>query len=288
MADATTNEEPTKATAPELAADTWHLRVSYDGTAFHGWQIQPQQRTVQGELQARLRRLFRVPELRITGSSRTDAGVHALDQQVSFAAPTPADLDPDGVRRTLNRWLPADIRVQEACRREPGFHARHSAMAKAYVYVLCRAEKCHPLLARFTWHCPVPLDVAAMRAAASIMEGEHDFASFAVNPHREIDSTVRALYRLEVTDHGQWIYVTALGERFLYKMVRSLVGFLVHVGKGAATPEDTLAVLAARDRCAAADSAPAPGLFLARVFYEPDRWHDYQPPLPPWAAASFR
>ncbi|NLF19525.1 MAG: tRNA pseudouridine(38-40) synthase TruA [Lentisphaerae bacterium] len=262
---------------------TWHLRLAYDGGAFHGWQIQPGQRTVQGELQDRLRRLLRAPELKITGSSRTDAGVHALDQRVSFTAATPEDLDPERLRYSLNRWLPPDVRVQDAAIAADGFNARHHNAGKAYTYCLCNGPKPHPLWARFLWALPAPIDLAAAAAAAALLEGEHDFASFGVNPKRELESTVCRLHRVEVIPCGDLVCVSVLGDRFLYRMVRGLVGYLVHVGQHRAAPADVLGVLAARQRSAAAQSAPAEGLFLARVFdHDADRL-DYRPRVPPFA-----
>lgn len=265
------------------ALDTWHLVVAYDGTAFHGWQVQPECRTVQGELQSRLSRLFRQPELRLFGTSRTDAGVHALDQNVSFRVPPTAGLDAESLRRTLNRWLPADMQVLAVRHAEPDFHARHSARGKAYTYVLHTGERCSPLFTRFAWHVPQALDVEAMRAAARRLEGEHDFASFAVNPGRALESTVRRLHRLELDRSGPFLCVTAVGTSFLYRMVRGLVGYLLHVGKGLASPADVERVLAACDRRASAESAPAHGLFLARVFFEAEAWRSWRPVVPPFA-----
>ncbi len=261
----------------------WHLTIAYDGSNYRGWQIQPNAPTVQAEVQTRIRRLFRAPELRLAATSRTDAGVHALDQHVSFAARAPGQSTPSHIRTVLNRWLPEDITVLDVTHAPPDFHARHSACGKTYVYVLNAAEKCHPLFARFLWHYSRALDVAAMQAAAELLVGEHDFASFAVNPRREVASTVRTLHRVEVAAVDGLVTVCVTGNSFLYKMVRSIVGFLVRVGRGASKPGDVAAVLNARNRCAAAESAPGKGLFLARVFFEENAWQNYQPPLPPFA-----
>ncbi|MCF7853989.1 MAG: tRNA pseudouridine(38-40) synthase TruA, partial [Candidatus Pacebacteria bacterium] len=118
------------------AHDNWHLTLEYNGTAYHGWQIQPHHPTIQRELQSRMRLLFQDPELCIAGTSRTDAGVHALDQHVSFTTTRQTGLDVESLRTKLNRWLPADIHVTTITREPPGFHARHSALAKAYTYVI--------------------------------------------------------------------------------------------------------------------------------------------------------
>jgi tRNA pseudouridine38-40 synthase len=273
-------DEPGQASFPEL---TWHLRVAYDGGAYAGWQVQPKLKTVQGELRTRLRLMLRCPELKIYGCSRTDAGVHALDQQVSFMAPTPPEFTPEHLVAKLNRWLPDDIVVLGAALREPGFNARLHNAGKAYTYCLSPGRKANPLLARFVWRTPRPLDVDAMRAAAALLVGEHDFASFAANSGQVIESTVRKVYRLELLEDRGLLFLNAVGESFLYKMVRALAGFLVHVGAGHAAPEDATRVLRACDRSQAADSAPAQGLFLARVFWAPDEWKSYQPLIPPFA-----
>lgn len=260
----------------------WHFTLAYDGSAYAGWQVQPKIKTVQGELLTRLRRMLRAPELRIYGSSRTDAGVHALDQQVSFTVEMPDDIDLQDFPAKLNRWLPDDILITGAHICPAPFNARYDNFGKAYTYCISPGVKVNPLFARYVWRTPRPLDVQAMRETAALLTGTRDFASFAVNPGRELDSTVRTLYRLEVLEKGGLIFINAVGESFLYKMVRSLTGYLVHVGLGHAKAEDVQAVLAAKDRSRAADSAPAQGLFLAKVFLQADEWHDYTPLLPPF------
>ena len=262
---------------------TWHIVVAYDGTGFRGWQIQPGPRTVQYELQMRLQRLFRDPGLTVAATSRTDGGVHALGQHVSFLAVAPPGLDADGVCRTLNRWLPPDVQVLSVSEEAPGFHARYDACSKAYTYVVHTGERCSPLFYRYAWQYRRAMDVNAMRQAASYLEGEHDFKSFSANPKRVIESHVRTLHAVEVHEMGDLLCVSVIGNSFLYKMVRGIVGYLVHVGLGQGTPEETPAVLAARDRSAAAASAPPQGLFLARVFFEEDEWRSYEPILPPFA-----
>jgi tRNA pseudouridine38-40 synthase len=260
----------------------WHLSLAYDGTAFCGWQIQPKVRTVQGELADRLRRLFSDPDLRVAGTSRTDAGVHALDQQASFEADTPADFTAEKLHTILNRWLPSDIvvtRVQEA---SLDHNVRFAAAGKAYTYVVNPGDRLLPMFAPFAWHFPRRLDLDAMREAARHLVGELDFSSFAANPKREVESHVRLVHRVEVLPVDGLLCINVVGESFLYKMVRSMVGWLAHVGRGAAPSESTLEVLAARDRSAAADSAPAEGLFLAKVFFGPDEWRSYEPILPPF------
>ena len=269
--------------ASSLTERTFHLTVSYDGTDYYGWQIQPEHKTIQGEIRKRLRLMLRQPELKIAGCSRTDSGVHALDQQVSFTAMVESDMTPEQLMYKLNRWLPDDILVKAAREVDAGFNARFANHGKAYTYCISPGQRVNPLCAKYVWRTPHALDVDAMRKAAKYLEGEHDFASFTVNPGKEIGSTVRLLHRLELVERHGLLYVIAVGESFLYKMVRSLTGYLVHVGHGYAAPEDTPKVLAALNRCEAADSAPACGLFLAKVFWTPDEWQTYEPLLPPFA-----
>jgi len=278
--------------APETktAAPPWHLTVAYDGTAYHGWASQPGLATLRETLESRLQRLFRQPDLQIAATSRTDAGVHALDQQVSFTpAGTPsAPLAPDQLPARLNRWLPPDIRVLAARRAPPGFHARHAACGKAYVYCIATDRAVTPFAARYAWHLWRPLDVGAMRAAAGRLTGTHDFATFGANPRRDgPNPTICTLHRLELTERPGFLFVTVIGDRFLYKMVRGLTGFLAHVGLTGQPPGRAEAALAARTRTAIPDNAPACGLFLARVFFAGDDWAAYQPPLPPFAPAGF-
>jgi tRNA pseudouridine38-40 synthase len=266
--------------ADAVPLPVWHLTLAYDGSAYHGWQTQPGQTTVQGALETRLRLLFRTPDLRVAATSRTDSGVHALDQHVTFPVTTAQPPAPAELARNLNRWLPDDIRVLAAELREPEFHARHSPVGKAYSYVLAREETLNPFAGRYAWLYPRPLNLAAMRAAAGYLVGEHDFASFAANPKRELDSTIRRLHRVEIRECGPYLLVNVVGERFLYKMVRGLVGFLAYVGRGACPATRTPEVIAARNRAAAADSAPPQGLFLAKVFFTAAELESYTAILP--------
>lgn len=268
---------------PNRPRRCWHLSLAYDGTRFHGWQVQPNLRTVQGELRDRLRRLFNDPELKVAGTSRTDSGVHALDQQASFEADTPAEFTAEKLHEILNRWLPEDAMVKSVREVPLGFNARFAAAGKAYTYVVNPGDRLLPLFSPFVWTLRRPLDVAAMQEAAQYLVGEHDFSSFTVNPQREVESHVRLVHRIQVLPVDGLVCFDVVGASFLYKMVRSIVGWLVHVGRGGAPPAATAEVLAARDRTLlAADSAPGQGLFLARVFFESHTWQSYEPILPPF------
>ncbi len=285
---AATSEGATAATGAPAAellspAVNWHLTIAYQGTAWHGWQIQPECPTVQGELESRLRRIFADDSIRTAGTSRTDAGVHALDQHVTFTTAAPAALSAADLKYRLNRWLPASIRVLNAEFAAPDFHARHSAKAKAYTYTVALSHEYSPFIAPFVWQYGRDVDLPGIRSALQELCGTHDFASFAANPHREIDSTVRTIHRFEVCQTGGLLFFNVIGDSFLYKMVRTLVGYAVlHAGTaaggGKAAARD---ILAARQRSADVQTAPAEG--LAKVFFAENEWQTYQPLQPPFA-----
>ena len=280
---------------PAPALQTWKLTLAYDGTEFRGWQVQPDERTVQGELQAALGRITGESPLP-QGSGRTDAGVHALGQVASFAlaAPIPAE----NLQRALNRTLPQSIRILEARTVRSTFHARHSAVAKSYEYRIFRGEICPPFLARYVYACSWPMDVDALQRSARIFEGEHNFLSFAAtDPElacRGVDpdagpevrpiprqgfqiepptaATVKRIFSStweeQATEAGSLLVYRVRGGGFLHHMVRNLVGTMLEVGRGRLRCEDLPEVLAARRRAAAGPTAPARGLFLVSVEYD--------------------
>ena len=266
---------------------TWKLTVAYDGTGFSGWQVQPGEKTVQGELQAALGRVTGESPLP-QGSGRTDAGVHALGQVASFelAAAIPAD----NLQRALNRTLPAAIRVVEAKRVRSGFHARHSAVAKSYEYRVCQDPICPPFLARYVHACTWPMNLEALQESARQFLGEHDFLSFAATDPdlttrgggggEQVDGvdaslpgkgTARRIFssvwnRME-SEAGRLLIYRVRGNGFLHHMVRNMVGTMLDVGRGRTASSEIPAILAARAREAAGPTAPAQGLFLRFVEY---------------------
>ena len=246
------------------APQRYRLLLAYDGTAYAGWQVQPARRTIQGELEQALQQLTRQP-VRVQCSGRTDAGVHAAGQVAHFdldRSAAPAKLLPG-----LNALLDDDIRVLAVRRARADFHARFSATGKEYRYFIWNDAVLPPLVRASRWLVRQPLDVAAMRQAAAALVGRQDFAAFTANPNREVRGTVRHLRELRVTRRGREIVICARGDGFLYKMVRSLAGFLVRVGAGELPPEAARTLLAARQRTAEVPTAPPQGLFLWRVFY---------------------
>lgn len=239
------------------------LVLAYDGTSFRGWARQGGQRTVQGVVEGALGRVLgAVPRMSVAG--RTDAGVHARGQVVSFASP--GDVDPGRVRDSLNGMLSPEVVVREARRAPEGFDARFSASAREYRYRIDVGEVADPFSARFVWHRPCELSLSSMRAAARDLVGEHDFASFG-RPHRPGGPTVRRLDRLSVVRSADRLQITVQANAFLHQMVRSIVGTLVAVGEGRMPADGMPAVLAARDRAAAGQVAPPHGLTLERVRY---------------------
>ena len=245
------------------------LTLSYDGSDFSGWQVQPDASTIQGTLASAIGRLTGENVLP-QGSGRTDAGVHALAQVATFSTASPIPVE--NFLKALNDILPPSIRVLEVKEVPADFHARKSARAKTYRYRICRAAICSPFLARYVWHFPYPLDENAMSNAAAAIVGEHDFTSFAaVDPERGQEnnevSNVRTIFSSRFERQNDEFVYTVRGSGFLHHMVRNLVGTLILVGKGTLQPQDIASILAARNRSAAGATAPASGLFLVSVEY---------------------
>jgi len=243
--------------------------LTYDGAEFSGWQVQPGAATVQGTLASAIGRITGEKVLP-QGSGRTDAGVHALAQVVTFV--TESSVPTKNFVKALNDILPASVRVLEVTEAPPEFHARHSARAKTYHYRIYRGAICPPFLARYVWHYPYLLDEAAMMRAAALVAGEHDFTSFAaVDPERgredEPTSNVRTIHSSSWERAGGELVYTVRGSGFLHHMVRNLVGTFILVGKGTLQAEDVSRILAARNRSAAGPTAPASGLYLVNVEY---------------------
>jgi tRNA pseudouridine38-40 synthase len=244
--------------------------LAYDGTDFHGWQVQPGRPTIQAALANALRRITGETVLP-QGSGRTDAGVHALAQVAScaLASAIPAA----NLVVALNDILPPSIRVMQVEEAPPEFHARKSARAKTYRYRIFRGDICSPLLARYVYHHPYPLDESAICTAAAQVTGEHDFASFAaVDPEKREEeggrSNVRTIFVSQWQRASEELIYTVRGSGFLHHMVRNLVGTFLLVGKGSLQPADLARILRARNRSAnPGATAPASGLYLAGVEY---------------------
>jgi tRNA pseudouridine38-40 synthase len=254
------------------------LILSYDGSDFAGWQVQPDAVTVQGTLASAIGRVTGEKVLP-QGSGRTDAGVHALAQVATFV--TESSVPSQNFVKALNDILPASVRVLEVEEAAADFHARHSARGKTYRYRIYREAICPPFLARYVWHYPYPLDEPAMARAAGLVVGEHDFTSFAaVDPERGredepaslsgpglVSGNVRRIFSSSWERQGDEFVYTVRGSGFLHHMVRNLVGTFILVGKQTLQGEDVTRILEARNRSAAGATAPASGLYLVNVQY---------------------
>jgi len=249
----------------EIPERRFKLTVAYDGTAYAGWQVQPHDPSVQQTIEDTLKGIVG-HAVKVHGSGRTDQGVHARGQ-VAHVDLT-CRMDAESVCRALNARLPQDIRILKTSLARPDFHARRSATGKEYRYFVWNDTMVLPDKRLYTAHVYRPLDVGAMRKAAAFFVGRHDFASFTANPQREVESTVRTIFAFAVSKKGKEILFRVSGEGFLYKQVRSMVGFLIRVGEGAEKPEAVRELLAScAPRKARVPSAAARGLFLWRVWY---------------------
>jgi tRNA pseudouridine38-40 synthase len=249
--------------APIAGPRNFRLVLSYDGTDFHGWQVQPEAPTIQGAVLEAARR-FLGPEARVTGASRTDAGVHALRQTASLTLDS--HLDAVAVHGALNAALPGAIRVLSVTEAPLAFDARRSAAGKRYAYVIDNGAVAAPLWRRMAWHVPAPLELGAMRAALAALRGRHDFSAFCAAPGREADPVCR-VEAIHVVRKRERVAIVISADRFLHHMVRNIVGSAVEVGRGARDAGWLADVLASRDRTRAGPTAPAQGLVLVRVRY---------------------
>lgn len=237
--------------------------LQYDGTNYHGWQIQPNAVTIQEILESTIGRIVSHP-VRVTGSGRTDAGVHARGQVASFR--TESSIPSEKLKRALNGLLPDDIKVLEITDVESGFDARRSALGKIYRYFIFTSPEPSPWLYRYSWHFPSPLDCEAMEVAAGHLVGEKEFSSFQASDGNTRNS-VRKIEFFTVNSHRSIITFEVKANGFLKHMVRSMVGTLVEVGRGRFNPRKVEEILSARDRTQAGPNAPARGLFLWKVIY---------------------
>jgi tRNA pseudouridine38-40 synthase len=243
------------------------LTLAYDGTNYVGWQRQPDGVSIQQLVEDACAPLAQLPAGEapaVAGAGRTDAGVHARGQVASVHLPT--TLPPETLLRALNFRLPEDVRVVAVDDAAEGFHARFHATGKRYRYRVVTAQVRPPFDRWFVWHAPDVRDVDAMRRAAASLIGTHDFASFQ-GTGSETSDTIRTVRRLDICDAEGQLVMDVEGDGFLRHMVRAMVGTLADVGAGRRAPESMAGVLAAKDRRAAGQTAPASGLTLMEVFY---------------------
>jgi tRNA pseudouridine38-40 synthase len=248
--------------------------IQYDGTHYHGWQVQPRSTTIQAVLQERIAKITG-EQVSVIAAGRTDAGVHALAQVASFK--TSSRLSCDTVKTALNALLPDDIRITEVCEADLAFHPRYDAKGKVYFYIIANMPVISPFLHNYAWRVPQALDFQKMCTAASLLQGTHDFTSFrasgcgAKNPTRTIFRN--SLEKLGSIDFmtaglsGNFLKLSIEGDAFLRHMVRNIAGTIIEIGKGKLKPEVITELFKAGDRTLAGPTAPARGLFLERVNY---------------------
>jgi tRNA pseudouridine38-40 synthase len=239
------------------------LIVEYDGTNYHGWQIQPNCESIQAVLERAISTFFAAP-IRITGSGRTDAGVHALGQVVNFSAEK--ESSPFRIRRALNALTPPDITIKEVEFVPDSFDARRDAQSRVYEYQIFNRPTASPFFLKRAWHLHEQLNVDAMRAAIACLIGEHDFSSFRA-AGCDAAHPVRKIYSTSLEQRGELLVFTIEATAFLRHMVRNLVGSLVEVGLGERSPEWFSELLGLRDRKKAGKTAPPHGLYLLEVKY---------------------
>lgn len=253
------------------------LTISYDGTDFHGWQRQPEIKTVQGHLEKVLGRLFR-EDIILNGTSRTDAGVHALGQRASFKADI--SIPTDRIARVANNALAgcekgsfaiSPVRILKAEEKPADFHARFDSLGKKYIYKIRNTGDIDVFQRNYVYHVADKLNTAEMRKAAAAIAGTHDFKSFEASGGTERETTVRTVYSLDIIERAADIELHVSGDGFLYNMVRIIAGTLTEVGLGKLKSSDIPGIIEARDRSGAGHTAPPYGLYLAEVYYgQPD------------------
>lgn len=242
----------------------YRLLLEYDGTEYHGWQLQPNARTVQEVLETALTTVLRHP-VRLRAAGRTDAGVHALGQVATFR--TERVFDPRELRKSLNALTPPDIAVREIGEVPESFDPRRHATARVYEYRIWNLPWPSAFWHRFTWHVPRALDVRAMRFAAAAVVGEHDFSAFRASDC-ESESPVRRVTHSGLTETENLLTYRIEANAFLKHMVRAIVGTLMLVGQGDLAPARVAEILASRDRTRAGPTAPPQGLVLVAISYD--------------------
>ena len=246
-----------------MAVRNIKLTLAYDGSSYHGWQIQPGQKTVQGLVTEAICALTHTC-VTVTGASRTDAGVSALAQAALVQIDTPIPIE--NLAKAITDRLPPDIAVTEAVEVAGGFDVIGAVKKKLYRYTIFSGSRRPVLQIRHCWHIPGKLDIEAMKRAAEKLMGKKDFKSFASAADKR-ESSVRTIFSCDVTCRQEWVYIDVAGDGFLYNMVRNIVGTLVEVGRGRFSAEKMDEIIAAKNRTAAGPIAPAEGLCLMWIKY---------------------
>lgn len=239
--------------------------ISYDGTNFSGFQIQPNDRTIQGDIENALKKLHKGEDIRIQASGRTDAGVHAYGQVIHFDSPL--IIPTASWINALNTLLPADIVVNDVEGVDENFHARYNVVKKEYRYFLINDKNRNVFRKDYSYHYPYPIKLDQLIEATKYLLGTHDFTSFC-STKTDKENKIRTIKEIEVSKDGNEIVFRFVGNGFLYNMVRIIVGTLLKVGQGKLSPKDIEMILQQKDRQSAGKTAPAHGLYLWKVWYE--------------------
>lgn len=247
-----------------MAKQRYKLTIAYDGTAYAGWQVQPNGLTVQEVIERVLSDITNTT-IKLHGSGRTDQGVHARGQVAHFDAETAVPVSKIPI--VLNSMLPNDIRILSASKVAPDFHARRGAVAKEYRYFIWNQPLMDPFERLYHAHLRRPLDLKALKKAAKMLTGKHDFRSFCATSSKHIDNYVRNVSYVRASEEDGVVCIAVKGQGFLYKMVRSMVGYLIRVGVGEVSPDSVHEVLKLKKRTSKVPTAPAAGLFLWKVWY---------------------
>jgi tRNA pseudouridine38-40 synthase len=243
----------------------FRITIEYEGTRYHGWQANTGVKTIQGEILSACETLFNTKRIELYGAGRTDAGVHALGQVAHLEAPT--QMHPENIVERLNEMLPYDIHILKAETCEADFHARHSAVARSYAYLISRRRSAFGK--RYAWWVKEDISVSKIKEAARVLEGFHDFSSFGATTPDEKSTKVN-LQHLSITENGNTVLIHIIGSHFLWMMVRRIVGVLVYAGKGKITEKEIIGFLRKTSERPGQLAAPASGLYLERIYYPGD------------------
>lgn len=262
------------ADCPYEFSSRYLMEISFDGSNYGGWQVQPNRESIQETVEKVLSRLYNYQKIELIGSSRTDAGVHAINFAAAFLAPKTPAIPMAKLKNSLNMMLPSDIKIRTIKEVDLNFHARFFAAGKAYTYVI-KLAGATPFSNRYSYAPRHKMDIEAIKEATKYLVGTHDFSSFACvgNP---IEDAVRTIYRIDVQTFGDYLTLTYIGSGFLYKMVRCLTGTLLAVGASKFRPDEVKTLLEAKDRTLGHTTASPGGLFLVKVFYDTDEMINFK------------
>ncbi|WDE98277.1 tRNA pseudouridine(38-40) synthase TruA [Lentisphaera profundi] len=247
--------------------NSYKLAIQFDGKNWFGWQSQNDFDAIQEQIEKAIAKLYNYPNIKISGSGRTDAGVHAFGLCASFTEPKSSKFTSDTLRKGINALLPGSIRIRSVLPCESDFHARFSCVGKTYIYFVDNSTTGSPILAPYSWHMRRKLNIDKMRESLKHLEGKHDFSAFTVERKKLTGHAIRTVFKAELVEIGHLVALLFTGDGFLYKMVRSMAGEVVNVGMEFQEPEHTRVALESQERSKAVVTAPAQGLFLGQCYY---------------------